>query len=212
MRPVSSGCLLETGENVAHAFFMSCDWITEHRGLFEASHQTARIHEPTVLRSDNSHRPQTDQTTLSLTRDPLAPRVRCQIKNLWGYRSIRRVTLSGCCSNLLYVFNYFFIFSLPVAKFPSTVIGMFAVWARMSSCQSEWALSQQQETQRFKRNEGPTLINEKPRWGIFRSNLRQEALLELETHTKKTFSLSLMAITMIFFYNKKTSKDFGNFR
>lgn len=83
MRPVSSGCLPETGKNVAHAFFMS--WITEHRGLFEASHQTARVHEPTVLRSDNSHRPQTDRTVSSLTRDPLAPRVRCQIKkkSLW---------------------------------------------------------------------------------------------------------------------------------
>lgn len=85
----------------------------------------------------------------------------------------------------------FLFFSLPVAEFPSTVIGMFAVWARMSSCQSEWALSQQQETRRFKRNEAPTLINEKPRWGIFRSNLRQEALLELETHTPKKLSVCL---------------------
>lgn len=112
-------------------------------------------------------------------------------KNLCGYRSIRRVTLSGCCSNLLYASDCFLFFSLPVAEFPSTVIGMFAVWARMSSCQSEWALSQQQETRRFKRNEAPTLINEKPRWGIFRSNLRQEALLELETHTPKKLSVCL---------------------
>lgn len=191
MRPVSSGCLPETGKNVAHAFFMSRNWITEHRGLFEASHQTARVHGPRVLRNDNSHRPQSDRTMLSLTRDPLAPRVRCQIK-----KSLRLSGDTACDIVWLLLKSTVRVFSLPVAEFPSTVIGMFAVWERMSFCQSEWALSQQQETRRFKRNEAPTLINEKPRWGIFRSNLRQEALLELETHTqKKTSSLSLMAIT-----------------